>query len=194
MADQTTPDPPDASPKQRRAPRASRAAGGKRRAAKPSAGRRADDRAADLDASAEEPAAAEERPAAEVAPQPDVLVSRAGRVALVELSGYGDGQVTPLRLAPGERALIGRMGDDLTLRLGNDQWVSARHAQVWQDENGWWLEDLRSRNGTVLLDTQTQLDALSPTRLTMGSMFRVGHTDLMLTNDTGIMRETAEGA
>jgi pSer/pThr/pTyr-binding forkhead associated (FHA) protein len=115
-------------------------------------------------------------------------------VALVELSGYGDGQVTPLRLAPGERAVIGRVGDDLVLRLGNDQWVSARHAQVWEDEGGWWLEDLRSRNGTILLDTQAQLEAHSPAPLKLGAMFRVGHTDLLLTDDPQVMRETSQGA
>jgi pSer/pThr/pTyr-binding forkhead associated (FHA) protein len=111
----------------------------------------------------------------------------------VELCGREDGRVTLLRLATGERALIGRTGERLTLQLGYDRWVSATHAQVWIDENGdWWLEDLKSRNGTEVQEPLTQLEPFAPVRLPIGAIFRVGHTDLLLTDSPEIHGSTLQ--
>lgn len=43
--------------------------------------------------------------------------------------------------------VIGRVGAGLTLRDGR---ISRRHARIWQDDEGWWAEDLGSTNGTAL--------------------------------------------
>ncbi|HET9979942.1 MAG TPA: FHA domain-containing protein [Ktedonobacterales bacterium] len=124
---------------------------------------------------------------------PDARLGRPLRGALVELCGREDGRVTLLRLATGERALIGRTGEQLTLQLGYDRWVSATHAQVWIDENGdWWLEDLKSRNGTEVQEPLTQLEPFAPVRLPIGAIFRVGHTDLLLTDSPEIHGSTLQ--
>lgn len=123
----------------------------------------------------------------------DAPLGRPLRGALVELSGREDGRVTLLRLTTGERALIGRTGERLTVQLGYDRWVSATHAQVWIDEHGdWWLEDLKSRNGTELQEPPTQLEPFAPVRLPIGAIFRVGHTDLLLTNSPAIHGSTLQ--
>ena len=129
------------------------------------------------------------------APDAEALLARPLRGALVELSGREDGRVTLLRLAAGERALIGRTGERLTLQLGYDRWVSATHAQVWIDERGdWWLEDLKSRNGTELQQPATEIEPFTPVRLHMGATFRVGHTDLLLTDAPEIHGSTLQHA
>jgi hypothetical protein len=133
------------------------------------------------------------RPDAAPAPEADELLAHPLRGALVELSGREDGHVTLLRLAHGERALIGRTGERLTLQLGYDRWVSATHAQVWIDEHGdWWLEDLKSRNGTELQEPPTQLDPFTPVHVRIGAIFRVGHTDLLLTDSPEIHGSTLQ--
>lgn len=130
---------------------------------------------------------------AEPSPEADALLAHPLRGALVELSGREDGRVTLLRLANGERAVIGRTGERLTLELGYDRWVSATHAQVWIDEHGdWWLEDLKSRNGTELQQPPMQLEPLAPVRLRIGAIFRVGHTDLLLTDSPEIHGSTLQ--
>ena len=129
------------------------------------------------------------------APDAEALLARPLRGALVELSGREDGRVTLLRLAAGERALIGRTGERLTLQLGYDRWVSATHAQVWIDERGdWWLEDLKSRNGTELQQPATELEPFTPVHLRIGDIFRVGHTDLLLTDAPEIHGSTLQQA
>ena len=129
------------------------------------------------------------------APDAEALLARPLRGALVELSGREDGRVTLLRLAAGERALIGRTGERLTLQLGYDRWVSATHAQVWIDERGdWWLEDLKSRNGTELQQPATEIEPFTPVRLHIGATFRVGHTDLLLTDAPEIHCSTLQHA
>ena len=133
------------------------------------------------------------RPDGAPAPEADELLAHPLRGALVELSGREDGHVTLLRLAHGERALIGRTGERLTLQLGYDRWVSATHAQVWIDEHGdWWLEDLKSRNGTELQEPPTQLEPFTPVRVRVGAIFRVGHTDLMLSDSPDIHGSTLQ--
>lgn len=116
---------------------------------------------------AEEPAAPAEEP-----------ILAAPRVAIVQVSGADDGVVTSL--STGE-IVIGRMGDNLNVTLRRDQWVSRRHASLTYRDGSWWLEDLNSSNGTFLGDEREQVSA--PTRLQVGQVFRVGHTDLLLTDD-----------
>jgi hypothetical protein len=99
-------------------------------------------------------------------------------VSLVELGGHDDGRVTPIT---DEIAVIGRRQDDLTLALPHDLWVSRRHAQLTYRDGVWWIKDLGSSNGTWL-DTANRL-VRGEEALTLGAVFRVGHTDLMLTDD-----------
>lgn len=51
-----------------------------------------------------------------------------------------------------------------------DETVSSHHARLYYKSNQWWLEDLNSRNGTHLNNTQLTI----PTVLTSGDEFRCG--------------------
>src|SRR4051794_3780869 len=49
---------------------------------------------------------------------------------------------------------IGRAGDSETpppdVVLWPDRRVSARHAQIWYASGAWWIEDVKSKNGTIV--------------------------------------------
>lgn len=107
-------------------------------------------------------------------------------VSLVELSGHDDGRVTPIT---DESAVIGRRQDDLTLALPHDLWVSRRHAQLTCRDSVWWIKDLGSSNGTWL-DAANRL-VRGEEALALGAVFRVGHTDLALTDDPDVMAQGA---
>lgn len=101
------------------------------------------------------------------------------RAWLVFLSGPEDGARWAI---PGVRAVIGRRGEGLDLRLAHDNYVSATHAEIAWRAGRWWLRDLGSANGTFLGADERRvngelvpLDPLTP--------FLIGHTDLMLVTD-----------
>lgn len=70
--------------------------------------------------------------------------------------------------------LIGR-GPDAAIRL-DDDYVSTRHALIAAHEDGWYVEDLGSTNGTYLGTARIT----QPTSLTMGTQVRVGKTIIEL--------------
>jgi pSer/pThr/pTyr-binding forkhead associated (FHA) protein len=73
----------------------------------------------------------------------------------------------------GSRVVIGQ-GADCDVRV-EDPYVSTRHCQVWQDEDGQaWLEDLGSTNGTWVGGVRVY----GPTRIGPGVVVHVGHTDI----------------
>ena len=116
------------------------------------------------------------------ASDPHKQVSAVPYTLIVELSGYWDGRATWL---PGDSALIGRRGDGLVLTLSHDAWVSQAHAQLDYHDGAWWLTDLNSTNGTWLEATGERVtDAV---QVDLGVVFRVGHTDLMLSDDAALV-------
>ena len=70
--------------------------------------------------------------------------------------------------------LLGRDSDN-TIVL-NDTSASAHHARLVQDNGIWWLEDLGSRNGTML----NELKLVKPTPLAEGDMIGIGALRLRL--------------
>ena len=68
---------------------------------------------------------------------------------------------------------IGR-GRQNDIALPDDEYASARHARLEPRQDGVWLQDLGSTNGTYLNGTQLE----RPRRLTNGDIVRVGDTDL----------------
>jgi FHA domain len=68
---------------------------------------------------------------------------------------------------------IGR-GNQNDIAIATDEYASARHARFEPRQDGVWVQDLGSTNGTYL--NGTRLD--SPRRLTRGDIVRVGETDL----------------
>jgi hypothetical protein len=68
---------------------------------------------------------------------------------------------------------IGRGGqNDITIR--SDEYASARHARFEPRQDGVWVQDLGSTNGTYL--NGARLDR--PRRLSEGDIVRIGETDL----------------
>ena len=114
----------------------------------------------------------------EIGATPSAMV--AGVAQLVKLQGK---QPCETWLLPPDRpALVGRSGKKTT-SLDVDLWpdtaVSRRHALIWFDGEGWYIEDLRSANGTVL--DENNIQGQRAIRLTPGTKIRFGHTVVMLT-------------
>lgn len=69
--------------------------------------------------------------------------------------------------------LIGR-GEDCDIRL-QDEYVSPRHARVWQDSQGQaWVEDLGSTNGTWI----GHVKVYGPTPIGPGTVLHIGHSEI----------------
>ncbi len=81
------------------------------------------------------------------------------------------GTVLPLASSP---IVIGRSPAS-TLVL-EDEYASSRHARLQPSEQGWWIEDLGSRNGTYVDDERLT----EPRLLTLGDVVRIGQTTLEL--------------
>lgn len=98
------------------------------------------------------------------------------------MSGGREGEEVPL----GTSLVIGRGGADLVL---DDPEVSRRHAEVRRVQSGFEIEDLGSRNGTLVDGAATA--GVAPLR--PGSRIRIGHTELVLRVDAAVA-ETAVAA
>lgn len=69
---------------------------------------------------------------------------------LIELSGPTPGRVHHL----GRDVVIGR-DDSASIQIDSGD-VSRRHARLWRDRDGWRIEDLDSRNGTLINSVPTR--------------------------------------
>jgi len=58
----------------------------------------------------------------------------------------------------------------------NDSYVSNQHARIYLRDGSWWLEDLRSTNGTYLNRTRVTV----PTPISPGDEIRIGKVTLEL--------------
>ena len=67
---------------------------------------------------------------------------------------------------------IGR-GSQNTIPLDDDEFASAQHARIEPRQDGVWLEDVGSTNGTYL----NGVKLTRPRKLTPGDLLRVGETD-----------------
>lgn len=56
----------------------------------------------------------------------------------------------------------------------DEPYVSAEHARLFRRDKRWWVEDLASRNGTLLNDVEVR----EPTVITQGDVVTVGSTKL----------------
>lgn len=75
--------------------------------------------------------------------------------------------------------LVGRSEQhpsQLDINLWPDAGVSRRHALIWFDRDTWWIEDLRSKNGTFL--AETDIREQRAVRLAFGMTIRLGRTVL----------------
>jgi hypothetical protein len=93
-----------------------------------------------------------------------------GRLVVVKSADLEDGEGFELNSA---QLTIGR-GNQNDISIATDEYASARHARFEPRQDGVWVQDLGSTNGTFL--NGTRLDR--PRRLAQGDVVRVGETDL----------------
>ena len=80
---------------------------------------------------------------------------------------------TGRRLTIAEETTVGR-SPDCAVHLDHDEYVSSRHALITPAENGVWVEDLGSTNGTYVNGAQVTTARL----LQAGDAIRIGETQL----------------
>jgi FHA domain len=93
-----------------------------------------------------------------------------GRLVVVKSPELEEGTDFELDTA---QMMIGR-GRQNDIALAQDEYVSARHARFEPRQDGVWVQDLGSTNGTFLNGARLE----RPRRLTHGDIVRVGETDL----------------
>ena len=95
---------------------------------------------------------------------------RTGRLVVVRSPDLGEGLDYELDSA---QLTIGR-GSQNDISIPDDEYASARHARFEPRQDGVWVQDLGSTNGTYLNGTRLE----RPRRLSQGDIVRVGETDL----------------
>ena len=93
-----------------------------------------------------------------------------GRLVVVKSADLVTGEDFQLNSA---QLTIGR-GNQNDIAIATDEYASARHARFEPRQDGVWVQDLGSTNGTYV--NGTRLDR--PHRLARGDIVRVGETDL----------------
>jgi len=101
------------------------------------------------------------------APRPNL---HSGRLVVVSSPDLSEGEDFEMNSA---QLTIGR-GNQNDIAISTDEYASARHARFEPRQDGVWVQDLGSTNGTYL--NGTRLDR--PRRLSRGDIVRVGETDL----------------
>jgi FHA domain len=93
-----------------------------------------------------------------------------GRLVVVRSPDLDEGQDFELDSA---QLTIGR-GRQNDISIGTDEYASARHARFEPRQDGVWVQDLGSTNGTYLNGARLE----RPRRLSAGDVVRIGETDL----------------
>lgn len=99
--------------------------------------------------------------------EPDV---HSGRLVVVKSPELEEGSNFELNSS---QLSVGR-GRQNEIALPEDEYASARHARFEPREDGVWVQDLGSTNGTYLNGARLE----RPRRLTPGDIVRIGDTDL----------------
>jgi hypothetical protein len=93
-----------------------------------------------------------------------------GRLVVVRSADLDEGQDFELDSA---QLTVGR-GRQNDITIGSDEYASARHARFEPRQDGVWVQDLGSTNGTFLNGARLE----HPRRLSAGDVVRIGETDL----------------
>ena len=100
-------------------------------------------------------------------------------------SQTGDNRTFPLRC---EETVIGRdLSCDITIDGAQEQCVSRRHARVFPDDGGYFIEDLGSLNGTYVNGDPIR----TPTRLCTGDVIGIGELKILFDGESGFEEEPA---
>jgi hypothetical protein len=109
-------------------------------------------------------------PSAQAGVQPARSSPVSGRLVVVKSPDLVEGRDFEIDSA---QLTIGRGGrNDIAIR--SDEYASARHARFEPRQDGVWVQDLGSTNGTYLNGARLE----RPRRLSAGDVVRVGETDL----------------
>jgi hypothetical protein len=92
-----------------------------------------------------------------------------GRLVIVKSPALDEGTDVVLNSAP---LTVGR-GEENDIELEGDDFASARHARFEPRQDGVWIADVGSTNGTYVNGMQLE----RPRKLTPGDIVRVGQTD-----------------
>lgn len=84
------------------------------------------------------------------------------------------GETSPLSFKTSEIAIGRSQNSDYPV---TDDTVSARHARLRYHHNQWWIEDLKSTNGTFLNDERVSV----PTVVVSGDELRCGQVIMLIT-------------
>jgi hypothetical protein len=95
---------------------------------------------------------------------------QSGRLVVVKSAELDEGMDFQLNSA---QLTVGRGGQN-DIPLPSDDYASARHARFEPRQDGVWVQDLGSTNGTFLNGVRLE----RPRRLTLGDIVRIGETDL----------------
>jgi Inner membrane component of T3SS, cytoplasmic domain len=95
---------------------------------------------------------------------------RSGRLVVLRSADLAEGEEFELNSA---QLSVGRGGQN-DIALASDDYVSARHARFEPRQDGVWVQDLGSTNGTYLNGARLE----HPRKLALGDVVRVGDTDL----------------
>jgi hypothetical protein len=106
---------------------------------------------------------------AEAAGLREARTPKLGRLVVVQSPALDAKEEFPL---DSQTLTIGR-GSQNTISLDDDDFASASHARVEPRQDGVWLEDAGSTNGTYLNGVRLS----RPRKLTPGDLVRVGETD-----------------
>ena len=101
------------------------------------------------------------------ASRPGVHTGRLVVVRSADLESGEDFELNSVQLT------IGR-GSQNDIAIATDEYASARHARFEPRQDGVWVQDLGSTNGTYLNGTRLE----RPRRLARGDVVRIGETDL----------------
>ena len=94
----------------------------------------------------------------------------AGRLVVLKSPALKEGDE---RVLDSRALTLGRSGQN-DLKLGKDEFASARHARIEPRRDGVWVEDIGSTNGTYVNGTRLTRER----KLTPGDIVRVGDTEL----------------
>lgn len=126
---------------------------------------------------------AADEPAARTEPRPEPSKAKPERAPRGERRGprlptqlvVTEGQLAGTSLPLGRSGVLVGRAPECTLVL-DDEFASGRHARIFPRPEGWFVEDLGSRNGTFLGGTQVT----GAVPVTVGSVLRIGRTTIEL--------------
>src|SRR5438132_14435251 len=102
----------------------------------------------------------------------------------MSISGARDGELSNVTLPNGyTEVTFGRL-PDCTISLPDDPEISRLHAKLSWRGHAWWLEDLKSTNGTFVGEFAQRKKITGSVRLAACEVFQVGRSVILIETGT----------